>query len=93
MGCTHPLRLGAQTIGFIAQEMSKGVGEAVPGYRHDPLIWPVTGLGAGLMLAEMYQDGALRLAPVTDVEALETIPERFCCMSMEPRLGCRKLPC
>ena len=57
-------RLGAQISGFIAQPMVKGVGEAILGYRRDPLVGPVVALGAGGVLAEIYRDMVLQVAPV-----------------------------
>jgi acyl-CoA synthetase (NDP forming) len=66
-------RLGSQISGFIAQPMAKGVGEAILGYRLDPLVGPVVALGAGGVLAEIYRDVVLRLAPVSEDEAREMI--------------------
>jgi acyl-CoA synthetase (NDP forming) len=66
-------RLGSQISGFIAQPMVKGVGEAILGYRLDPLVGPVVALGAGGVLAEIYRDVVLRLAPVSEDEAREMI--------------------
>jgi hypothetical protein len=66
-------RLGDQISGFIAQPMAKGVGEAILGFRRDPLVGPVVALGAGGVLAEIYRDVVLRLAPVTEDEAHEMI--------------------
>jgi acyl-CoA synthetase (NDP forming) len=66
-------RLADQISGFIAQPMVKGVGEAILGYRLDPLVGPVVALGAGGVLAEVYRDVVLRLAPVSEDEAHEMI--------------------
>jgi acetate---CoA ligase (ADP-forming) len=66
-------RLGGQISGFIAQPMAKGVGEAILGYRLDPLVGPIVALGAGGVLAEIYRDVVLRLAPVSEDEAHEMI--------------------
>jgi acyl-CoA synthetase (NDP forming) len=68
-------RLGAEITGFIAQPMAKGVGEAILGYRRDPLVGPIVALGAGGVLAEVYRDVVLRLAPVTEAEAMTMIAE------------------
>ncbi|HET6306345.1 MAG TPA: acetate--CoA ligase family protein [Rhodopila sp.] len=68
-------RLGQQISGFIAQPMAKGVGEAILGYRLDPLVGPIVALGAGGVLAEIYRDVVLRLAPVTPDEALAMIDQ------------------
>ena len=82
-------RLGAQITGFIAQPMAKGVGEAILGYRRDPLVGPVVALGAGGVLAEVYRDVVLRLAPVTEAEAMEMIAE---VKGLAPARGFRGLP-
>ncbi len=66
-------RLGSQIDGFIAQPMVKGVGEAILGYRLDPLVGPIVALGAGGILAEVYRDVVVRLAPVTETEAMDMI--------------------
>jgi acyl-CoA synthetase (NDP forming) len=82
-------RLGSQITGFIAQPMAKGVGEAILGYRRDPLVGPIVALGAGGVLAEIYRDVVLRLAPVTEAEALEMIAE---VKGLAPARGYRGLP-
>jgi acyl-CoA synthetase (NDP forming) len=66
-------RLGARISGFIAQPMANGVGEAILGYRRDPLVGPVIVLGAGGVLAEVYRDVVLRIAPVDEAEAMTMI--------------------
>jgi acyl-CoA synthetase (NDP forming) len=66
-------RLGSQISGFIVQPMVKGVGEAILGYRMDPLVGPVVALGAGGVMAEVYRDLVLRMAPVSEDEAAEMI--------------------
>jgi acyl-CoA synthetase (NDP forming) len=82
-------RLGTQISGFIAQPMAKGVGEAILGYRRDPLVGPIVALGAGGVLAEVYRDVVLRLAPVTETEALEMIE---LVKGLAPARGYRGLP-
>lgn len=66
-------RLGGRISGFIAQPMAKGVAEAIVGYRRDPLVGPVIVLGAGGVLAEIYRDVVLRIAPVDVAEAMTMI--------------------
>jgi acyl-CoA synthetase (NDP forming) len=68
-------RLGRQITGFIAQPMVRGVAEAILGYRRDPLVGPVVALGAGGVLAEIYRDLVLRVAPVGVAEAMEMVQE------------------
>ena len=45
------------------------------GYRRDPQVGPVVTVGMGGTLAEIYRDFAVRLAPVSPVEAMEMIAE------------------
>jgi hypothetical protein len=82
-------RLGGQISGFIVQPMAKGVGEAILGYRRDPLVGPIVALGAGGVLAEVYADVVLRLAPVTEAEAMEMIAE---VKGFAPTRGYRGMP-
>ena len=49
---------------MLVQKMESGLAEAIVGYRDDPLVGPVVLVGAGGMLAEVYRDYALRIAPV-----------------------------
>ncbi len=82
-------RLGDRITGFIAQPMAKGVAEAILGYRRDPLVGPVVALGAGGVLAEVYRDVVLRLAPVTEAEAMTMIAE---VKGLAPARGYRGMP-
>lgn len=82
-------RLGARIRGFIAQPMVRGVGEAILGYRRDPLVGPVVALGAGGVLAEVYRDVVLRAAPVDLATAEEMIAE---VRGLAPARGYRGLP-
>lgn len=68
-------RLGARIRGFIAQPMVRGLAEAILGYRRDPLVGPVVALGAGGVLAEVFRDVVLRVAPVDEATAMEMIAE------------------
>lgn len=65
----------ARIEGVLVQRMESGVAEAIVGYRDDPLVGPIVLVGAGGTLAELYQDFALRMAPVTETEAREMIAE------------------
>lgn len=82
-------RLGGQITGFIVQPMAKGVGEAILSYRRDPLVGPIVALGAGGVLAEVYRDVVLRLAPVSETEALEMIEG---VKGLAPARGYRGMP-
>jgi hypothetical protein len=82
-------RLGGRISGFIAQPMARGVGEAILGYRRDPLVGPVVALGAGGVLAEVYRDVVLRLAPVSEAEAMDMIAG---VKGLAPARGYRGMP-
>jgi acetate---CoA ligase (ADP-forming) len=60
---------------ILVQKMERGLAEAIAGYRDDPLVGPVVLVGAGGILAEVYGDVALRLAPVSAEEAEAMIAE------------------
>ncbi|MGQ0652489.1 MAG: acetate--CoA ligase family protein [Betaproteobacteria bacterium] len=65
--------LGRQKV--LVQKMERGLAEAIVGYRVDPVVGPVVLVGAGGVLTELQQDYALRMAPVSEAEALEMIGE------------------
>jgi acyl-CoA synthetase (NDP forming) len=58
---------------LLVQRMEAGVGEAIVGYRDDPVAGPLVLVGAGGILAELYNDVVLGLAPVGEAEALDMI--------------------
>jgi acyl-CoA synthetase (NDP forming) len=70
-----PTQPAARVEGIIVQRMEAGLAEAIVGYRHDVLVGPLVLVGAGGMLAELYADYALRLAPVSEEEAVTMIEE------------------
>ncbi|MFC7538566.1 acetate--CoA ligase family protein [Siccirubricoccus deserti] len=65
----------ATLTGFLVQSMAKGLGEAILGFRRDPEIGPIVMLGTGGVTAELFRDVTLRLAPVTEAEAMGMIAE------------------
>ena len=67
---THP---EARLNGILVQRMEKGLAEVILGYRRDPQVGPVVVLGVGGVLAEIYRDFAVRLAPVTEEDAARMI--------------------
>ena len=68
----HP----AATInGILVQRMEKGLAEVILGFRRDPQIGPVVVLGAGGILAEIYKDIAIRIAPVNLATARAMVDE------------------
>ncbi len=60
---------------FLVQEMVRGIGEALIGYRVDPQVGPIVMLAAGGVLAEIHRDRSLRLAPVDLETAREMVAE------------------
>jgi acyl-CoA synthetase (NDP forming) len=67
----HARRMGDERL--LVQRMEHGLAEAIVGYRDDPVVGPLVVVGAGGTLAEIYQDVAVALAPVTEAEALAMI--------------------
>jgi acyl-CoA synthetase (NDP forming) len=72
VGSRHP---EAQVNGILVQSMEKGLAEVIVGYRRDPQVGPVVVLGVGGVLAEIYRDFAVRLAPVGADEAARMVEE------------------
>ena len=56
---------GVTAEGILVQTMHRGLAEAIVGFHDDPLAGPVVMVGMGGILAEIYRDVAVRLAPVT----------------------------
>ena len=71
------------------QKMESGLAEAIVGYRDDPVVGPIVLVGAGGTLAELYKDFVLRMAPVSEEEALEMIEG---VKGLAPIRGYRNLP-
>jgi len=63
----HARRMGQARL--LVQRMEAGLAEAIIGYRDDPVVGPLALVGMGGTLAEIYQDIAVELAPVTEDEA------------------------
>jgi acetate---CoA ligase (ADP-forming) len=72
VGHRHP---NARLEGILVQRMERGLAEVIVGYKHDPQVGPVVLLGIGGVLAEIYKDIAIRLAPVSAAEAERMIDE------------------
>ena len=66
---------GARIDGVLVQRMESGLAEVIVGYRHDTMTGPVVVAGIGGVLAEIYHDIALRMAPVSEDEAATMIEE------------------
>ena len=69
---SHP---AARINGILVQRMEKGLAEAIVGFRRDPQVGPVVVLGIGGILAEIYKDFAIRIAPVSIGTARTMIEE------------------
>jgi acyl-CoA synthetase (NDP forming) len=65
----------AKIEGILVQRMEKGIAELILGYKRDPQVGPVVVLGIGGVLAEIYHDFAVRLAPVSVEGAARMIDE------------------
>ncbi|MEU0649116.1 acetate--CoA ligase family protein [Streptomyces umbrinus] len=66
-----------------------GIGEALVGYRLSPDVGPVVVLSTGGVLAEVFADSAVRLAPVSRETALEMVRE---VKGLTPLTGYRGAP-
>ena len=60
---------GMETEGFIVQEMASGGAEMLVGMAVDPVFGPVVAVGAGGVTVELTRDVAVRVPPLTDLEA------------------------
>ncbi len=65
----------ARIDGILVQEMASGLAEVILGFRRDPQLGPVVVLGVGGVLAELYSDFAVRMAPVSFEEASSMVEE------------------
>ncbi len=67
------LGLDPETEGFLVQEMARPGREAILGMNRDPVLGPVLLFGLGGKYVEVFQDVALRVHPITDVDAREMV--------------------
>jgi acetate---CoA ligase (ADP-forming) len=65
----------AQVDGILVRHMVQGLAELIVGYKHDAQVGPLVVIGVGGVLAEIYHDFAMRLAPVTPQIATQMIAE------------------
>ena len=79
----------ARLNGILVQPMVRGLAEVIVGFHVDPLVGPVVMVGVGGVLAEVYQDVAVRLAPVDREEALSMLRE---VKGLAPLFGARGHP-
>lgn len=66
---------GHQVRRILVQQMTKGIGEVLLGFRRDPQVGPIVVLAAGGIYTELYRDSTLRLAPVDREGAVDMIGE------------------
>ena len=66
---------GTRLKQVLVQPLVDGLGEALVGYRHDAQVGPVVVLAAGGILAELYRDRSVRVAPVDMETAREMVLE------------------
>ena len=69
------VREAAKRIGLpvVVQPMLRGGAELLAGVVQDPVFGPLVAFGPGGVLAELIGDAAFRIAPLTDVDALELV--------------------
>ena len=60
---------GHEPTGFVVQRMAPPGVEMLVGVAHDHLFGPVVACGAGGVTAEVMQDVAVRITPLTDLDA------------------------
>ncbi len=65
--------LGRGAGSLLVQEMVRSIAEILVGGRVEPDFGPVVVVGGGGVLVEVYQDAAVRLAPVSETMALEML--------------------
>ncbi|MHA1528940.1 MAG: acetate--CoA ligase family protein [Alphaproteobacteria bacterium] len=82
----HP---GVTVERLLVQPMAEGLQEVLLGYRRDPQVGPVVTLAPGGVLVGLYDDKAVRLAPVDEATAAEMIGE---VVGLAPLRGHRGLP-
>ena len=86
VGAAQP---AAHISGILVQEMVRGLGEVLIGFRRDPEAGAVVTVGVGGRLAELYDDAAVRLAPVDAATAREMIAA---VIGLAPLRGYRGMP-
>lgn len=64
---------GYELDGLIVQQMAPSGAELLVGVVHDPSFGPVVACGAGGTAAELLGDVAVRITPLTDVDATELV--------------------
>lgn len=66
---------GAELDGVLVQEMIKGEREFVIGLTRDPQFGPCVMFGLGGIFTEVLNDVSFRVAPISEIDAMEMIEE------------------
>jgi acetyl coenzyme A synthetase (ADP forming)-like protein len=66
---------GIEPTGFLVQRMILDGVEMFIGMTHDPVFGPVLAVGAGGTAVELTKDIAVRITPITDLDATEMVRE------------------
>lgn len=66
-------KAGYELDGFVVQQMAPAGVELLVGVVHDPSFGPVVACGAGGTTAELLKDVAVRITPLTDLDASELV--------------------
>jgi acetate---CoA ligase (ADP-forming) len=66
---------GLQVRRVLVQSLERGLGEVLVGYRVDPGVGPLVLVAMGGLLAEVYADRSLRMAPVDRATARAMVDE------------------
>ncbi|MET7842788.1 acetate--CoA ligase family protein [Streptomyces sp. NPDC005356] len=83
-------RPGLSVDRVLVQPMIAGAGEALVGYRVDPMVGPTVLLAAGGTLTELYRDRSVRMAPVDEDTAQEMIDEVVALRALDGYRGARR---
>ena len=75
LAATKQIAQSTKAPRVLVQPMTQGLGEVLIGYRVDADVGPLVMVAAGGVLAEIYRDRSLRLAPVDLATAHEMIGE------------------
>ena len=73
-GCFVPL-FAENKAAFMVQKMAPAGIEVILGAKRDPEFGPIVLFGLGGIYVELFQDVAMRVAPIAEVEAAEMIEE------------------
>ncbi len=66
---------GVSIIGYLIQQQVSSLGEAIIGFYRDPVVGPLITVGMGGVSTEIYEDLAVRPAPVSVETAIEMVAQ------------------